>query len=202
MRRFKEYVAVTAGLVLLAATCTLLSSRQATAENSKIQSVQVVSPLPLPVNANITSPVSANIVGPVSANIVGAVPLTAFTVPLAPAEPFQQVVFVTIENGTTGNLDSFDVPNGKRLVIEHVGGEIFLPAGQFARFSQIRTDFSGAGFPLIANKVADQSDNVYLINAPMKLYADQNVEFSVGRAPASLGSALCVFTVSGYLVNR
>ena len=57
----------------------------------------------------------------------------------------QQVVYVTIENGTTGNLNSFDVPEGKRFVIEHVGGEIFLPAGEFARYSQIRTDFSGAG---------------------------------------------------------
>ena len=201
MRRFKEYVAVTAGLALLAATGTLLSSREATADNNKIQSVAVVSPLPLPVNANITSPVSANIVGPVSANIVGAsVPL--FTMPLAPAEPFQQNVFVTIENGTTGALESFDVPDGKRLVIEHVGGRVFLPAGQFLRFSQIRTDFSGAAFSLIGNRVADQSDNVYLINAPMKLYADQNVEFSLGRAPANVGSSLSSFSVSGYLVDR
>jgi hypothetical protein len=182
MRRFRRYVTVAAGLALLAATGTLPASRLAIADN--VKQVEIASPLPLPVNANI----------------VQSVPLTAFVIPLAPVEPFQRQTFLTIADGTTGNLVSFDVPEGKRLVIEQVGGTIFLPAGQFTRVSQIRTDFR-APFSLIANKVSDQSDNVYLVNAPMKLYADENVEFSISRGPASAGSALCTFSVSGYLVT-
>jgi hypothetical protein len=173
MRRFKDYVAVAGGLALVATVGAVLSSRQAIAEVTKLATVE----------------------------IVRSVPLTTFAAPLAPAETFQKELFVTIADGTTGNLGSFDVPAGKRLVIEHVGGTIFLAGGAFVRVTHIRTDF-GADFALVANKVSDQTDDVYLINAPMKLYADKNVEFSISRAPAFAGSALCLFSVSGYLVNN
>jgi hypothetical protein len=185
MRLFKHGLAVIAGLALTAILGTVLTSRQAIADNNKVSSVAIAGPFPLPVNATL----------------VGSVPLTAFTIPLAPSEPFQQQVYVTIDDTTTGSLRSFNVPDGKRLVIEHVGGMVYLDAGQFARAIEVRTDY-GASFGLVANKVSDQPDDVYVINSPMKLYADQIVEFKISRAPASAGSSLSVFSVSGYLVNR
>lgn len=179
MRSLKDYVTLAAGLAILIAVGTALTSRPVNADATK--QVEISSPLPLPVN------------------LTGSVPL--FTVPLAPVEPFQRELFVTIADATTGGLNSFNVENGKRVVIEHIAGVMFLPAGQFVRVAQVRTDF-GASFYLNVNKVPDQTDDVYTFNTPMKMYADQNVELSVSRAPASAGSALCVLSVSGYQVNR
>jgi hypothetical protein len=203
MTRLSQSAIAAASLALLAVAGTLSGERPAAADNNKpdkdkVTAVQIVAPVPLPVNARITSPVPL----PVEANIVSSVPLVVSALPTAPAEPYQQAVFVTIDAGTTGNLASVDVPSGKRLVIEQVAGTAFLPAGQAVRVTRIRTDFSGAGFTLVGNPVAGQTDSVTTFNHAMKLYASQNVEFSVSRAPSSTGSGFCAFAVSGYLVDQ
>jgi hypothetical protein len=148
----------------------MLLGERKVAADAKVGQVEIVSPVPLPV------------------------------APASPAAPFQRQIFVNIDAGTTGNLNSFDVPAGKRLVIESVAGTVFLPAGQYVRISTIRTDFSLADFYLVGNPVAGQTDSVTVFNHSLKLYADRNVEFSVNRT-GSTGSGLAVLSVSGYLVD-
>src|SRR5258707_10529637 len=162
MTMISRNVAVAVSFALLAVAGTLMSSRPAGAGPNKVDAVQIVSPLPLPVTADIVS----------------SVPLQVSVPPSAPAVPFQQPVFVTINANTTGSQASVDVPPGKRLVVESVAGAVFLPAGQLLRGAHLRTDLSAAPFALVGSPVAGQTHSVAGINHALKLYADQKVEFS------------------------
>jgi hypothetical protein len=195
----RRNVLVAASLLVLGMAVTLVTSRPAIADNdhNKPDAVKIVSPLPLPVDAKISSSVPLS----VNANIVSSVPITATVSPGPAQTPFVATVELQIADGTTGGNASFDVPAGKRLVIESVAGDLFLGAGQTVRVTNIRTDFGGAFFPLVVTPVPNQSDSVSILTHALKLYASQNVEFSVSRAPASNGLSFCFFSVSGYLVD-
>jgi hypothetical protein len=194
MVTLRRSLTLAAGLAILATTGILVSSPEAIAE--KIDSVQIVGPLPLPVNAQISSSVPLS----VNANVISSVPIVA-TVPPPPQQtPFQTNVYIYIDEGTTGNLASFDVPAGKRLVIESIAGSLFLATGQTVRVASIRTDYTGTGFPLVVSPVPNQTDSVTIFTHAIKLYATQNVEFAVYRT-GSTGTGFCTFAVSGYLVD-
>src|SRR5262245_17729293 len=126
---FSRQLTVATGMLILGLAGTFVSSRPAVAENNKITQVQVVSPVPLPVDARISSSVPLT----VNANVVSSVPIVATVPPPAPTTPFVATVEVQIPDGTTGGNASFDVPQGKRLVIESVAGDMFLGTGQTVR---------------------------------------------------------------------
>jgi hypothetical protein len=201
-------------LLILGTAGTFVNSHTAVADNddhghhgNKPTAVEIVSPIPVPVRAQISASVplsvNANVVSsvPINAKIVSSVPIVATVPPPEATTPFQATVEVQIPDGTTGGNASFDVPAGKRLVIESIAGSLFLGTGQTVRVANIRTDFSGAFFSLVVTPVPAQSDSVSILTHSLKLYASQNVEFSVSRAPASNGLSFCFFSVSGYLVD-
>src|SRR5258707_14978709 len=133
MTMISRNVAVAVSFALLAVAGTLMSSRPAGAGPNKVDAVQIVSPLPLPVTADIVS----------------SVPLQVSVPPSAPAVPFQQPVFVTINANTTGSQASVDVPPGKRLVVESVAGAVFPPAGDSSRGAQAQTGLRAPSFSFL-----------------------------------------------------
>ena len=52
-------------------------------------------------------------------------------------QPFHANVDISLTSGTEGQNGFVTVPAGKRLVIEYVSGQAFLPSGQKALFSVI-----------------------------------------------------------------
>jgi hypothetical protein len=60
--------------------------------------------------------------------------------------PFQTSVDLNLPVGAGGQNASFQVPAGKRLVIEYVSGEAFMPTGQKCLFS-IFTSLAGQSTP-------------------------------------------------------
>jgi len=194
-----RYLVVAASLLILGTTGTFIQPGAAVADNNtKATQAPGANAFRLPVDAHISESVPLS----VNANVVSSVPIVATLPSPAPLTPFVANVEVQIPDGTTGGNANFDVPAGKRLVIESIAGELFLGTGQHVRVATIRTDFSGAFFPLVVTPVPGQTDSVSILTHSLKLYASQNVEFSVSRAPASNGLNFCFFSVSGYLVDQ
>lgn len=54
-----------------------------------------------------------------------------------PKQPFQQRVELILPENTGGQNGFVNVPAGKRLVIEYISGEAFMPQGQKMLFSVI-----------------------------------------------------------------
>lgn len=88
--------------------------------------------------------------------------------------PFQTHVEVTLVVGTEGQNGSFQVPKDKRLVIEYISGEGFVPAPQKMIFGLICTA-SGKQVRhyLGSNTVGNFGSPSYFWNSGMvKFYAD------------------------------
>ncbi len=118
-------------------------------------------------------------------------------------QPFSREISVEIDDGTTLGTGSFSVPDGKRLVLEHVSGQIYLGAGQTTRVVQVYV--TGPSYTHSHYLVPFKTqDGVYAVSQPIKLYVDPaqaSVHLSLSRAPASSGDGNAYFTFSGYLVD-
>jgi len=118
--------------------------------------------------------------------------------------PFQTTLEIKMPGGTGGSNGAFQVPNGKRLVIEYVSGEAFMPAGQKCLFSVFT---SLAGQPSIRHYL--ESTALGKFGAPdyfragqvVCLYADQGTTVTL-RADRDIttGEAVARMSLSGKLV--
>ena len=119
--------------------------------------------------------------------------------------PFQTSVTLSLPNGTGGQNAAFQVPAGKRLVIEYVSGDAFMPTGQKCLFS-IFTSLAGqaTGTQHVLETVAlgkfgatDQFRTAQVV----RLFADPGTTVML-RADRDLatGTATARMSLSGQLV--
>ena len=104
-------------------------------------------------------------------------------------------------------VSPFVVPANKRLVIELIAGEIFVPTGQLLRV-KVGTRSSGlllADYALNFSTKAAFSpfQDIYTATLPVRLYADpgSQILLQVARNSTTGSSGTAEVSFSGYLVN-
>ena|ERR1700756_2067525 len=124
--------------------------------------------------------------------------------------PFEQRLVFNIDPGNQQNHASFNLPTGKRLVIEHISVRATGPSGQ--KFTAgLTSEINGIGgigggvnflvlqfqgtFPLITGPV-----DVFTASDSMRVYTEVPPIFILNRTDI-IGSATADATISGYLVN-
>src|SRR5215831_13045509 len=127
MKRFKNHLIASAVLSMLAIIGTIMNSHQAAAQPPGPPgglAVNIVNPVPVPVTGSTT--VSGN----VAATQSGTWAVFARNVDEPGHQPYQQEVVFTFPPGCapicTKSLNFSPVPQGKRLVVKAVSGEINL----------------------------------------------------------------------------
>ena len=120
--------------------------------------------------------------------------------------PFQASVQVSLPAGTEGQNGFVTLPAGKRLVIEYVSGQAFLPSGQKALFSGIvslRGRSTGRWHYLESSTTGRfGSQDCFRYGRMVKLYADAGVTVMLRTdrdSPA--GAGLLRMTLSGHLIS-
>jgi hypothetical protein len=123
----------------------------------------------------------------------------------------QPVQFNATVQFTAGNtlatVDSpFLVPSGKRLVIETITGEIFVPQGQQIRPTLITTaagNFAPNHTLVFNSKVTFGFQDIYRATLPVRFYADPgtSILLSIHRDSTTGNSGIAEITFSGYLVK-
>ena len=238
MVRLRIALGVASSLVAVAALTIVFAGTgqaQGNGNGQNPQNVNIVNtPLPVTgnVNAAVTGNVNAVVTGNVNANVSGTVGLAPGTtvqiggtanvligntdaapVPIVnlndAREPFQTRVTLTIESGSTQSQAGFDVPSGKRLVIEHVSSRVQGPGGEryIAYFSTGVFGSSPGGalhwVPLTYQGTFSTID-VLTASHDTRVYADETFpspQFVVTRTN-SIGSTFAELNISGYLVNQ
>jgi hypothetical protein len=149
MSPLKKILSLSVGLVVLGTLLIVINTGTGSAQNVHLNDAAAAPTIPaIPVTvANtplpVTGTVTANISGTptVNANINGTPNVNATIVnpsssPLlvrdvdAGRSPFEIRLTFNIDDGSAVNQTQFDVPSGKRLVIEHVSARVQGPAGQ------------------------------------------------------------------------
>ena len=141
-------------------------------------------------------------------------PTTAVTIQNTPSvksadnpafQPFSAVNSKT--SGLPGDHISFDVPTGKRLVIEYVSAQARLPNGQNAIFSVIvfnsDSTFSSFRLPRAAEGTDESGDAIFTVGQSLRLYSSARTESVevVFERNNSAGQMLLEASISGYLVD-
>jgi hypothetical protein len=118
-------------------------------------------------------------------------------------QPFNQQFTISLQDGEYGKAsDSFQVPAGKRLVIEFVSVSVQLPTGQGPGAS-----FAGIDIPLVKGLYSVFSTDFFTGNQLMRLYIEPGASIagslfrSANGSYATSGAAACSIAVSGYYVN-
>ena len=230
MVRLRIALGVASSLVAVAALTIVFAGTgeaQGNGGGPQPQRVTVVN-TPLPVSGNVSADVTGNVnavvTGNVNATVTGTVGLApgatvlignsdAAPVPVVDMSdarvPFQTRVTLTIEAGSTQSQAGFDVPDGKRLVIEHVSSRVQGPGGEryIAHFSThvFGDSPGGASHWLVLNHQGTFSSiDVLTASQDMRVYADPSFpspQFVVTRT-STLGSTFAELNISGYLVNQ
>ena len=101
--------------------------------------------------------------------------------------PFQANVEVSLPAGTEGRTASSPCPTGKRLVIEYVSGQAFLPSGQKALFSVIvslQGQSAGTWHYLESTAVGPfGSQDCFQCGRMVRLYADPGTTVMLADRP-------------------
>ncbi|MBV8201047.1 MAG: hypothetical protein JOZ15_10540 [Acidobacteria bacterium] len=124
---------------------------------------------------------------------------------MSATNPFQATVEIKLPNGTGGENGFVNVPNGKRLVIEYVSGEAFLPKGQKALFSVITSlqgEATGISHYLDSDAIGHfGAPDYFRAGQVVRLYADPGTIVML-RADRDLatGEGLARMSISGELV--
>lgn len=104
----------------------------------------------------------------------------------------------------SGGSASFTVPDGKRLVIEYVTGNLFLDSGEFVLFS-VSTTVNGVlvGHQMLLTPMgpAGGFGKSYTSSHRTVLYADPGTDVVLYGANTLAGPAAMHVSVSGYLVD-
>ncbi len=124
----------------------------------------------------------------------------------ADKHPFQASVEISLPPGTEGQNGFVNVPTGKRLVIEYVSGQAFLPSGQKALFSVIvslQGQTTGTWHYLESTVVGPfGSQECFQCGRMVRLYADPGTTVMLRtdrNSPADTG--LSRMTLSGHFVS-
>lgn len=139
---------------------------------------------------------------------IGFTPVRDVTSPAL--QPFQHKATIGIPAGLLGDDALFAVPAGKRLVIEFVSFNVYLPAGQDVTYLWVQinnpsrpdaTFYFPATFQA-SDFVGGQDVYQFVAASPTRLYADpgSTVELAVRRT-SDVGEGLASVSVSGHLVN-
>jgi hypothetical protein len=124
-----------------------------------------------------------------------------------PPSPFQEEVILVFNSGDSGAFQPFQVPAGKRLVIEHVSARAALTEGQQLTETSIETLQVGGGSVIKHYFVASFQASVpgvadyYAISQQTRLYAVGGVQVRAFRSNTT-GTAQMNISVSGYLVDQ
>jgi hypothetical protein len=118
--------------------------------------------------------------------------------------PFQASANIDLPDGTGGQNGFVKVPDGKRLVIEYVSGEAFLPAGQNGVFSVITLvagQTTGTEHHLATAAVKFGASDIFRAGQVVRLYADPGTTVTL-RADRDLakGAGKARMSLSGQLV--
>lgn len=227
MYPLKKSISIALGLLLLAGIAVVittgtvgaspsLASIAAAPPTPAIPVVVTNTPLPVSgtVNANITGTptVNANLTGTANVNATIVNPSTN---PLwvrdvdSGRSPFEIRLTMTIDDGSTQSQTGFDVPNGKRLVIEHVSARVQGPSGE-KYYAQLQTHvYENNATALVNNLVLNYQGtfsgiDLFTASDSMKTYAEYSVPqtlFIVTRTDA-IGSSFAEADLSGYLVDQ
>jgi hypothetical protein len=131
-------------------------------------------------------------------------PPAPFTV--AEFQPFQATVEIKLPPQQGGQNGFVTVPKGKRLIIEYVSGEAFLPAGQKALFSVITSlagDHTGTRHYLQSTTPGKfGAQEFFSAGQVVNLYADEGTTVML-RADRDSGSGegIARMSLCGRLVN-
>jgi hypothetical protein len=121
---------------------------------------------------------------------------------------FLKTISFNIENGTSQNNVSIAIPEGKRLVIEHVSARAQGPVGQ-KYIAQIQANVVHTESPrgiywlVFFPQGTFSTIDVFTASQPMRVYADPGNPplLFVATRTGITGTAFVEATISGYLVN-
>jgi hypothetical protein len=226
MKRIVNLTAVIVGLCIAAASLSFTAPKVVAAVAAAVQVVNTPSnPVPITgaVNATVTGSVDAAVTGNVNAAVtgsVGLVPGTTVNVGNAAGNPvLVRDVDRTMEPAFGNNSCSFDsfgrcivdlytVPGDKRVVIEHLSGQFFLPAGQSLSGAQVVHGFPGGSYSapiehLVPQLIGNPNGNqLFAANHQTRLYfgPGETIRLQVYK---DFGNAVGSSSVSfsGYLTN-
>ncbi len=215
-----------AALLILVGTLTVVSPRTGEAQIGSTPVRVVNTPLPVTgnVNAAVTGNVNANVAGTVgltpgaTVQVAGVADVLIGNTDSAPVpvvdlndarDPFQTRVFLSIEAGSTQEQVAFEIPSGKRLVIEHVSSRVQGPAGE-RYIAGLQTNVFGNNpggarhWLVFAYQGTFSGIDLLTASHDMRVYAEPtgvSPNFIVTRT-GSLGSTFAELNISGYLVNQ
>ena len=226
MAKLSRLVCLGLGLGILAVAIGTLSTHPAAAAPGSTNVTVTNTPLPVQTPNSNTTPLPANVTNfPSTQNVSGTVNVGNFPaaqnvtianpqtqpVPTSDAQnqPFAILVNPSFTDGSPRGSASFAVPNGQRLIIEFIGGNVCLTVGQKAIFA-VDVQVGGAqpeyALPAIAEGTFNgfgggPCDN-FAVSQQVRIYADPGttVTLAVVRSD-STGSTFAGLAVSGHLVN-
>lgn len=159
-------------------------------------------------SVSITGTPNVSVVNPPSS------PVPIRDVDNAPREPFETGINLAIACGDIVADLSFPVPQGKRLVIQHValqsGQRVPLSGGNFVKRAEIKTNFGGdlVEHPLnLVPQASGASPTAFVADHPLLAYGDPNTQVEI---EVELASPLCsgsgfsqvlAGAVAGYVVD-
>jgi len=168
--------------------------------------------VPVTVVNNAGNPVPTAVVGTAVVSVRGTPTVNLATSPVQvhnvndATTPFEDRVVFNIDPGTQQNQATFNMPAGKRFVIEHISVYTTGPSGQkfIAGFTSSAPGGGGLNwvvlqpqgtFPLITGPT-----DAFTASELMRVYTDSAPTLIVTRSDLT-GSAIADATISGYLVN-
>jgi len=124
-------------------------------------------------------------------------------------QPFQQKLFFYIEEGSTQEQATFDVPRDKQLVIEHVSARVQGPSGTEyigGITTAVYGEYGGGGknWLVFTKQMSRPGLDVFTASQPMRVYTEYALPtraFVVTRS-TSTGESFAEATISGYIVDR
>jgi hypothetical protein len=200
MYKFKKSLFALAGMMALIGAVSLLTPLTGQSQTNTVGPTKPV----LVVNSP-SEPVP--VTGTVNVGNLGDGPLPVRDVDNPARQPVQADAFCDGTGATGCFTRIFEVPPGKRLVIEYASMQAGIPAGQVALF-EIQTLAGGASssvqhsFPLSAPSVSGFGGGLTAVGQQVRVYADPGISVGVaGRRNIVAGDARFNFTISGYLVD-
>lgn len=132
------------------------------------------------------------------------VPPVPFTV--TGFQPFQAAVEIKLPPNQEGQNGFITVPKGKRLIIEYVSGEAFLPAGQKAVFSVITSlagDHTGTSHYLQSTSPGKfGAQEFFCTGQVVNLFADGGTTVMLrADRDSGAGEGIARMSLCGQLVN-
>jgi hypothetical protein len=123
-------------------------------------------------------------------------------------EPYIKLAGVSLSDGTLLGQVTFDIPDGKRLVIETVSVQVAVPSGQKVRVFLDVTEGLGSllGVLPVQSPGPILGVEYFVANLPFKLRKDaipghtDEIVVRMGRDSSSGGASLLA-TIYGYLVD-